>query len=226
MEKEFAVEALALGFLGAAWVAATSPLRTQVVKYNVGPNKGITRYVEADFSMFSQCVRIEGLETACVASNATSIENRNEADGYLLAAFAASPNKLPLFTGTGDPNRILEADDKTYDLATPRWRSVVFSLLFILGVSLWVTGVTVRAQARNYIFLGRRMFAWLLFSGLVLLIFSVVWYNSLIESRHKVAKGLDEHREHIDSPKSGTGWTALLALIVIGVVATLAEVAI
>lgn len=220
MDKEFAVEALGLAFVGAAWVAATSPIQKQVVK--IEPTGGVEILFEADFSMFSQCVTIEALENVCVPTNVGKMKNDTEGDSYIVAAFASRPTNLT-WSATAHPP--ITRDGVEYDLITPGWRAVVFATLFVAGVSFWITGATIRSQAPTYKFLGRRAFAWLFFIGLVFIALSIIVHVSLIQPRNHVAKGnIAGVAKDAKAVESGTGRTALFALLAIGLLVTFIEV--
>ena len=219
MEKEFVSEALALIFVVSALIAATSPIvqESAIITY-----AGLPHVVKASFSMFSQCLLWEGMLSACVSTNVAELKADDQAALWMLPVFAKDPHKLVSTEAevsqwfTNDPNQ------NTYALATPRWRSTLFVTLFVVGVSVWITGLTVRAQNPTAMFVGRRVFCWLLFIGLAGIVASGLVYVSLVEPRNHIVLGfpsLDKATE----PAFGFGAYGFAVMILIGALATFAE---
>lgn len=219
MEKEFVSEALALIFVVSALIAATSPIvqETATITYDGAPH-----LVKASFSMFSQCLLWEGMLSACVSTNVAELKADDRAALWMLPVFAKDPHELvsgdeePSKWFTNDPNQM------TYPLATPRWRSTLFVTLFVVGVSVWITGLTVRAQNPTAMFVGRRLFCWLLFIGLAGIVASGLVYVSLVESRNQIVVGFPR-LNIVTAPTFGFGAYGFAVMILVGALATFAE---
>ena len=225
MEKEFVSEALALIFVVSALIAATSPIvqESAIITY-----AGLPHVVKASYSMCSQCLLWEGMVSACVSTNVAELKAEDNPAKWMLPVFVKDPHKLVSSESSESSEDEAsewfanEPNQNTYPLATPQWRSTLFVTPFVVGVSVWITGLTVRAQNPTAMFVGRRLFCWLLFIGLAGIVASGLVYISLVESRNIIVPGFPTLK--IATPQQfGFGAYGFAVMILTGTLATFAE---